>query len=98
MLHTEKGFCVLLTLLPGDSLGFDFGKPESTNQLFVVAPAHQSAVGLCPVWAGCCCVFFIIPFHPSVSLQGAGMALRTALFQCASMHVYIHEHVHVHEL
>lgn len=40
----REGFCVVLTLLPGDSPGLDFGKPVWTNQLFVVAPALQSAV------------------------------------------------------
>lgn len=42
-LHTE-GFCVLLPLLPGDFPGFGLGKPEWTNQQFVVPLANQSAL------------------------------------------------------
>ena len=68
-------------LLPGDSPGFDFGKPVWTNQLFVVAPAHQSAV----VQSSCVGRRLLCSeCLSSVSLQGAGagMALRAALCQC----------------
>lgn len=51
-----------------------FGKPEPTNQLFVVAVVGQSALSLCPVWAGLLlCFYNTYPPQPlalSLSLQG----------------------------
>lgn len=64
-LHREGG-CILLTLLPGDSLSFDFGKHKWTNQLLIVTGAHQSGVSVCPV---CVCVCAAHAAHIPGQLQ-----------------------------
>lgn len=70
-LHRE-GFCVLLMLLPGDSPSFEFGKPEWTNRLFVVAVAHQSAADLGLVWVGRSSIFTIPIYLSSPDSRGWG--------------------------
>lgn len=94
----REGFCVLLTLLPGDSPGFDFGKPEWTNGLRVGTPAHQSAVGLCHVWVGWYSVF-TMPIHQSFSAGGGGrVTLRAAVCPWTCMHSYMHVCVQIYVL
>lgn len=92
------GFCVLLTLLPGDSSGFDLGKPEWTNRLCVGTLAHQSAVGLCHVWVGCHSVF-AMPIHQSFSAGGGGrVPLSAPVCPWTCMHSYMHGGVHMYVL
>ncbi|MEQ2158709.1 hypothetical protein GOODEAATRI_015218 [Goodea atripinnis] len=88
--HTEKGFCVLLTLLPGDSPGFDFGKSERTNQLFVVTPAPPISCELGYRVGGP-----LRCFHSTLSiavsfLRDGGRVGSVCYYACLSMYVFIH--------
>lgn len=86
--HTEKGFCVLLMLLPGDCPGFDFGKSDWANQLFAVASAPPISSEL-----GCCVGGPLKCFHSTLSISASSLGVggrAGTLCQYACLHVYVY--------
>lgn len=101
MLYIERDAGVLLALLPGDSLGFDFGKPEWTNPAVCCDSCTPISCEFVPCVGGLLLWYFLYNTYPPQCLsrgRGQGLALRAALCQCANMPAYMHECVHIRVL